>query len=122
MLRACAVECLLKALLLMRGKTLAREGQYDGPQHHKLVDHADKAGFSMTAVDRYLLERLSLWNTIGRYPIPLGSRDWFTTNVQGLEARFDWGSKARVRMHWGIQDEAPFEDLLARLHALTSGG
>jgi len=119
LLRACAVECLLKVLLLERGEKLAQGGAYVGSPDHDLVRMAKKAGFEATGPEPFLLERLFLWNEYGRYPIPKTSQRWLTAKGQGItvEVRPLEGDRdvQYVKAYWSIGDEAPFEGLLSKL-------
>lgn len=77
LLKGYAVECLMKAIGLLRGEQLVRNGKYRGPKHHnlyelaryfKLIDTQDPL-FDKEQKD--VLKRLSQYTTsLGRYPIP----------------------------------------------------
>lgn len=77
MLRAMAIECLLKALLLKFGDKLANNGRYQSPlkkehQLHKLAEIISKKGLiTFTNRELLLLEQASYWITSGRYPIQI---------------------------------------------------
>jgi len=86
MLQGLAIECLLKALYLQRGKgKLAENGKYleiKGAGSHDLVQLADVVGISFNKEQRHLLKRLSIFVTsMGRYPIP---KHWRETSIQKL--------------------------------------
>lgn len=72
MLVGFALENLLKALLLVRGKVLYRGGKLlklEGVKSHDLAALADHAGFELHAEERNLLGNLSLIMVgVGRYP------------------------------------------------------
>lgn len=76
MLRAMAIECLLKALWLKHGGMLAKDGRYVGvskKNEHRLHDLAkavsQKGYIVFTKRELELLEQASYWITSGRYPI-----------------------------------------------------
>jgi hypothetical protein len=76
MLRAMATECLLKALWLKHGGTLAKDGRYDGvlrKKEHRLHELAkavsEKSHIVFTKRELDLLEQVSYWIISGRYPI-----------------------------------------------------
>lgn len=76
MLRAMATECLLKALWLKHGGTLAEDGRYVGvlkKKEHRLHELAkavsQKGHIVFTKRELELLEQVSYWIISGRYPI-----------------------------------------------------
>lgn len=76
MLRAMAVECLLKALWLKGGGRLAENGRYrpvPWARDHDLVSLSNavlgKVGMEISEQEQRFLERLSRNITAGRYPI-----------------------------------------------------
>lgn len=76
MLLAMATECLLKALWLKSGGTLAKDGRYTGilrKNEHRLNQLAKavsgRSGINFTQRELALLEQASYWITSGRYPI-----------------------------------------------------
>lgn len=82
MLLAMAMECLLKALWLKYGGTLAKGGKYiriPSAKDHRLdqlaVAVSLKGDINFPPQELELLERASFWITSGRYPIPRKSRD-----------------------------------------------
>lgn len=82
MLLAMATECLLKALWLKYGGTLAKGGRYicvPRAKDHSMDQLAAavslKGDIKFTPQELELLERTSFWITSGRYPIPRKSRD-----------------------------------------------
>lgn len=88
MLRGMGIECLLKALWVDNGRELAADGKYQkipGSTEHNLMSLSDKVGavvkLDLTADDRYVMERLSVYIVTGRYPIP---RNWEVTKPKSL--------------------------------------
>lgn len=82
MLLAMATECLLKALWLKYGGTLAKDGKYypiPKTTDHRLDQLANavsqKGAISFTQQELEHLKRVSLWIASGRYPIPKNSQD-----------------------------------------------
>lgn len=80
MLRAMAVECLLKALWLKSGEQLASDGKYrsiPGTKDHDLITLADKVSKKIPLVfsadESDFIRRLSRNIVSGRYPI---HKDW----------------------------------------------
>ena len=82
MLKGFAVECLLKALWVKKGNTLARAGKFlkiPGVGNHRLVQLANKVGLNIREKHTSLLRRLEIYVTsIGRYPI---AENWETTKI-----------------------------------------
>jgi hypothetical protein len=74
MLRAMAMECLLKALWLQHCGPLAKDGKYSGPTHHRLNELAktisEKSNLQFSDRELELLKIVSRWIFSGRYPIP----------------------------------------------------
>ncbi|MEK7764449.1 MAG: hypothetical protein AAB433_22990 [Nitrospirota bacterium] len=82
MLLAMATECLLKALWLKYGGTLAKGGKYypiPKTTGHRLDQLANavsqKGAIRFTPQELEHLRRASLWIESGRYPIPKNSQD-----------------------------------------------
>lgn len=73
LLRAAAVECLLKAIGLKRGSfVLAKEGSFQkvkGIPPHDLLALTSVVGEQLSARESGVLRRLSLWLMAGRFPI-----------------------------------------------------
>jgi hypothetical protein len=72
MMRAFAIECLIKAHFLRTGRTLCKGGQYIGigNEGHDLAKLARKADIVITDAEANLLDRLRAVSTgWGRYPI-----------------------------------------------------
>jgi hypothetical protein len=112
LLRAAGVECLLKAVALARGHVLAQNGEFippKGGKSHDLQTLADTVKFDVLDAERDLLRRLSLYMTIGRYPIHLR---W----DKGLRAS-SLGNGDKVHsLYWSTpHDEETFSQLLGRL-------
>jgi hypothetical protein len=69
-LRAFAIECLIKAHLLLAGKKLCEGGKYKGPAGHDLAKLARQAHIATSIPQADLLNRLSVVAVgVGRYPI-----------------------------------------------------
>lgn len=71
MLRACGLECLLKALYVAKGNKLGLDGRYvpPGGKDHDLVNLAQKAGFVMSRSEAVLVAYLDDYIMQGRYPV-----------------------------------------------------
>ncbi|MFC1509178.1 hypothetical protein ACFL60_05775 [Candidatus Omnitrophota bacterium] len=116
MLRAMALEDLLKALWLKGGGILVEKGKYQKipeTNDHDLISIADKVsgivdcGFN--AQERDLLKRLSLSITSGRYPI---QSSWVKSKIQKLHG----GGMGPPSGGWSFpRDEELFESLVLRL-------
>src|SRR5947208_13225415 len=74
MLAAFGIECLIKAIWVKQGHSLARNGKYIPMlknEGHQLVPLCRVAGIALDAREKDALERISrIAPTIGRYPIP----------------------------------------------------
>lgn len=103
MLRACAIECLLKAMYLDRGNPLVRNGRFQKPpaRDHDLVALARLAGLSQAPEVTALLAKLQRYTTAGRYPIEKTADRTYPVDGSG-EA-------------WSDVDELAFTRLRARL-------
>ena len=91
LLRACAVECALKAMWLRQGNTLGRDGRLQkipGSRGHELIPLTEAVGWRVSEAERVVLDRLSLWNELGRYPTPADWEKW-TTQEEGLSSAED---------------------------------
>jgi hypothetical protein len=79
MLAAFGIECLIKAIWVKQGNSLARNGKYVPmlkKERHQLVPLCRIAGIALDAREKDALERISIIaRTIGRYPIPRHSRE-----------------------------------------------
>jgi hypothetical protein len=77
MLRGMGVEALPKGLWLEHGGLLVKNGKYIGimnkGQEHNLVllasEVSKKASITFNKSEKYMMERLSTWIMLGRYPI-----------------------------------------------------
>jgi len=115
MLRAMALECLLKALWLKGRGILADGGKYKkipGTNDHNLISLSkkvpEKFNLNITSDEEYLLKRLSLSITGGRYPI---QKKWEITKIQALH-----GGGKGPPTYWQIpKDEDLFVTLISRL-------
>jgi hypothetical protein len=111
MLRAFAVECLIKATWLQQGGLLFQNGRYkgvDGDKGHDLVALARRVGIELGAEEADALERLSDYAVgPGRYPLP--------SSVEKTAPRSNPAGGTRPRSYWGPADEFPLEQLVQRL-------
>jgi hypothetical protein len=112
MLRAFAIECLLKAHFLRTGKgKLCSGGKYRGVvknERHDLSLLARGAGFEISADEEHMLDRLSaVAVSAGRYPI-----------FKNATAPNKFRNGERLRIEWGEpKDEIVFAPLRDRLIA-----
>lgn len=102
MLRAFAIECLIKAHFLRGGKTLCKGGKYEGivkNERHDLAKLAREADIATSNVEANLLGRLSAVAIgVGRYPI--------RRNFDARKKDIQWASP---------RDENLFRSLIVRL-------
>lgn len=105
MIRAFAVECLLKALILLDGGQLCVSGKLQEKEHN-LSKLADRARFALTDKERHVLKKLSAFATgTGRYPI--WTRWDRLQRIGGHnDFRADWGSP---------RDDVIFRSIVVRL-------
>jgi hypothetical protein len=103
MLRACAIECLLKAKYLDRGNILAKAGRYRRPpaRNHDLIALGRLAGLPRSPEVAALLGKLQRYITAGRYPIETTSESTYPNDATGYA--------------WCEGDEAEFGRLRLRL-------
>jgi len=101
MLRGCELECLLKAIYVAGGRTLAEGGVYKAPKGkpHDLVALARAADLSPTAAEVALLSYLGWYISGGRYPIGLRA-------PQAFHLRADGQPRSRV---WGVEEDAEYQ-------------
>ena len=108
MLRAFGFECFLKMLYLDRGGMLADDGSFLGVEgvskQHDLVALARAAQFKVSPDEEYFFAYLTIWNSLGRYPI---QRYWRTNMVADR-----YGRKRDV--NWSAEDEGSFDKLRTR--------
>lgn len=116
MLRAMALECLLKSLWLQAGKVLFDNGKYrpvpDTKPHNLEQLFAVVSplhSLSASAAEQSILERLTLFNARGRYPSQV---NWqINTPRQTAHGKIP-------PTHWQpYYDEPSFESLLAKINA-----
>jgi hypothetical protein len=114
MLRAMAVECLLKALWLKSGGQLAKNGKYrgiPGTRDHDLASLADKVterlSLNLSDSESDLLQRLSCNIAGGRYPI---QKNW-NLNMQPQAG----GDRRRTTDMLPDYDDDLFTSLVSKL-------
>ena len=112
MLRAMAVECLLKARAADRGMILAKDGRYvlklPKVRDHDLVALAKAVDFEMTDREEFVLGRLARWITAGRYPI---QKRWDD------QVRVKDGMIEFLTVGWHPDWDDVFQDVIDRLTA-----
>ena len=115
MLYAFAIECLFKAHYLKSGEILYVDGcvkKVPGVSaSHDLLQLCDALGLQnrFNKAQRTVLDRLTLWTEIGRYPAPLKS----TRHGHKLLS----GGRMYMRGLWGHQNEVTTYEILALLYA-----
>jgi hypothetical protein len=116
MLRAMAVECLLKAIWVHSGHKLSNGGDFKpipGAGNHDLVQMADRVGVARSERETDLLKRLShFMECPGRYPMPGSASDLKPTRSLG------GGRSSPGGWTHGTDDHA-FKALVARLTSLV---
>jgi hypothetical protein len=107
MLRACGLECLLKALYVAKGNKLAEGGRYLSPggKDHDLVSLAQRAGFAMSPSETALVAYLDDYITQGRYPVAKRAPEAYPVLTDG----------SRRSVQWSEDDEASYEPFRKRL-------
>lgn len=107
MLRACAIECWLKALYVDGDNKVAVKGRFKPPpgKPHNLVSLASHAKLALDEEEVAMLAKLQRWITAGRYPIELS----WQASYPPPKADRD------PMMSWGDADEALLESLRSRL-------
>lgn len=110
MLRACAVEALLKARAVRRGHKFAVKGKFipapGSGRGHDLVGLAQASRFTLSGVEMDLLGRLAPFLETGRYPIP---KTWNAALRHHPPA--GWVS----RSIWSSADDPTFRGIVRRL-------
>jgi hypothetical protein len=111
MLRAFAIECLIKAHFLLAKNVLCSGGKYVGivaKERHDLQKLARHAGISLSSEEAHMLDRLSAVATgTGRYPI-----------FKSFDAPRIDGSSERLRIEWAYpKDDIVFRGFILRLIA-----
>jgi len=85
LLKGSSLECLLKALYLKKGfGKLIKAGTYkkiNNVGEHNLLDLVDHLKISFSKEERFLLNRLTLFTKMGRYPVP---KNWADIKIQNL--------------------------------------
>lgn len=113
MLRGFAVECLLKALWVLRGGKICVDGKYVGVKgagDHNLIQLCDANKLSFTEPKRDVLKRLSIFMTsVGRYPIP---KHWSETKIQSTLG----GGKAPPTCWVTPSDDEAYDSIVKILH------
>lgn len=109
MLRAFAVECLIKAHYLISKKKLCAGGKYTGivkNERHDLAKLAREAGIATSDEEAHLLDRLSAVSVgSGRYPI-----------FKSFDEPRKTGASESLRIDWAQpRDEVLFRSFIHRL-------
>jgi len=122
MLRAMALECLLKGAWVLHGGSLAKGGAYrtiPNTKDHELRTLADALErqniTTFTQEERRFLQRLSLFIISGRYPVhKYATSPRPDPAVDGIKMR-----KGESADYWLFpQDDERFQSLLGKLQAL----
>jgi hypothetical protein len=116
MLRAMAIECLLKGIWLLSGEILAEDGKFKGipdANNHELKSLATKVskkiGLNFSEEEFILLDRLSYCITFGRYPV---QKTWSI----GQKIPHPIGSNGLPGHQWALpRDERDVESVLDKL-------
>lgn len=117
MLKAMAIECLIKAVWVASGREIASEGKIqrlpDAGWHelHQMGEKLTQEGLiRLKEEETHLLHRLARWIPAGRYPVfkkdgvtvpRLRNKDGTPTQVTGLS--------------WGTKDEPVFRSIVGKL-------
>lgn len=111
MLRACAMECLLKALCLDNGHRLAERGTYKSPtkRSHSLIQLAKLTRLALDTQEEALLAKLELWVTAGRYPIETSWQATYPAPRPVDDPTLSW-SPTDERALAGLRDRLAQED------------
>jgi hypothetical protein len=111
MLRACATECMLKALCLDAGQQFASGGQFGkANRSHVLVDLLKGTRLSCQPDEVAVLEKLQRYITAGRYPVELNWRNTYpppraTDDPMMAWSKIDEDVFDRLRQRLQEQDE-----------------
>ncbi len=107
MLRACAMECWLKALYVDAGNKVAVKGRFEGPpgKQHDLVSLARNPKLALDEDEVAMLAKLQRWITAGRYPIEM----YWQASYPPPKAKRD------PMMSWSAADESLLMSLRTRL-------
>ena len=111
MIRAFALECLIKALWLKNGNILYQGEKYvgiDGMKLHHLSKMFEAVGIILSDEKRNLLDRLSAVSVAdGRYPFP---------SKKNLFDKFNRGKNGEFRVKWSLpQDDSLFTEIQEHL-------
>ena len=111
MIRAFALECLIKALWLKNGNTLYRDEKYvgiGGMRCHDLSKMFETVGIILSDEKRNLLDRLSAVSVAhGRYPFP---------SKKNLFDKFNRGKNGEFRVEWSSPpDDSLFAEIQEHL-------
>ena len=112
LLKGSSLECLFKALYLKMGKgELVSESGYvkiAGVSEHNLLDLADIFDLTFTIEERFVLNKLTLYTKMGRYPIP---KNWYDNKIQNLPN----GGKGS-KLFWQYpSDDLIYEDIRQKI-------
>ena len=118
MLRAMAIECLLKGVWLRSGGILAKDGSFKGirgASNHKLLSLAEKVAekvdLNFSKEECILLDRLSYCITFGRYPV---QKNWSI----GQKIPHPTGSSGVPGYQWALPgDERLVESIIEKLRS-----
>jgi hypothetical protein len=116
MLRAMAIECLLKGVWLLSGEMLAKNGKFKGipgAKNHKLLSLAkkvsEKINLNFSEEEYILLDRLSYCIAFGRYPV---QTNWSI----GQKIPHPTGSSGVPGYEWALpRDERLIESIIDKL-------
>ena len=123
MLRAMAIECLLKGVWLLSGEILAEDGKFrgiPGANNHKLLSLAEKVAekidLNFSKEECILLDRLSYCITFGRYPV---QKNWSI----GQKIPHPTGSSGVPGYEWALpRDERLVESIIDKLKSASKKG
>ena len=123
MLRAMAIECLLKGVWLLSGEILAEDGKFrgiPGANNHKLLSLAEKVAekidLNFSKEECILLNRLSYCITFGRYPV---QKNWSI----GQKIPHPTGSSGVPGYEWALpRDERLVESIIDKLKSASKKG
>ena len=123
MLRAMAIECLLKGMWLLSGEILAEHGKFRGipaANNHKLLSIAEKVSekidLNFSKEECILLDRLSYCITFGRYPV---QKTWSI----GEKIPHPTGSSGVPGYEWALpRDERLVESIIDKLKSASKKG
>jgi hypothetical protein len=115
MLRAMAIECLLKGAWLLSGEILAENGLFrgiPGTNNHQLLSLAEKIDINFSNDECILLDRLSYCITFGRYPVQ-------KNHSIGQKIPHPTGSNGVPGYQWTLpRDEKLIESIIEKLKSV----